>query len=115
MDYIKNNDAPIYDQGYQLGLQLGKAQNRGSWQIKYYYQDLEANATLGLLANSDFGGGGTNGKGSFVQAAYATTDKTNIKLTYYAVEKNQNMNPRLNGGAKFDWDTLSVDLNFNYK
>ena len=115
VDYIKNNDAPIYDQGYQLGFQLGKAQNRGSWQIKYYYQDLEANATLGLLANSDFGGGGTNGKGSFVQAAYATTDKTNIKLTYYAVEKNQNMNPRLNGGAKFDWDTLSVDLNFNYK
>ena len=115
VDYIKNDAAQIDNKGYQLGFQLGKAQNRGSWQIKYYYQDLEANATLGLLANSDFGGGGTNGKGSFVQAAYATTDKTNIKLTYYTVEENQNVNPLLNGGAKFDWDTLFVDLNFNYK
>ena len=115
VDYIKNDAAPIDDQGYQLGFQLGKTQNRGSWQVKYYYQDIEANATLGLLANSDFGGGGTNGKGSFVQAGYATTDRTDIKLTYYTVEKNQNMNPDQNGGAKFDWDTLFVDFNFKYK
>ncbi len=115
VDYIKNDAAPIDDQGYQLGFQLGNTQNRGSWHVKYYYQDIEANATLGLLANSDFGGGGTNGKGSFVQAAYATTDKTDIKLTYYTVEKNQNMNPDLNAGAKFDWDTLFVDFNFKYK
>ena len=115
VDYIKNDAAPIDDQGYQLGFQLGKTQTRGSWQVKYYYQDIEANATLGLLANSDFGGGGTNGKGSFVQAGYATTDRTDIKLTYYTVEKNQNMNPDQNGGAKFDWDTLFVDFNFKYK
>lgn len=114
-DYIKNDAAQIDNKGYQLGFQLGKAQNRGSWQIKYYYEDLEANATLGLLANSDFGGGGTNGKGSFVQATYATTDKTNIKFTYYAVEKNQNINPLLHSGTKFDWNTLFVDLNFKYK
>lgn len=115
VDYIKNDAAPIDDQGYQFGFQLGKTQTRGSWQVKYYYQDIEANATLGLLANSDFGGGGTNGKGSFVQAGYATTDRTDIKLTYYTVETNQNMNPDQNGGAKFDWDTLFVDFNFKYK
>ena len=115
VDYIKNDAAPIDDQGYQLGFQLGKTQNRGSWHVKYYYQDIEANATLGLLANSDFGGGGTNGKGSFVQARYATTDKTDIQLTYYTVEKNQNMNPDFNGGVKFGWDTLFVDFNFKYK
>ena len=115
VDYIKNDAAPIDDQGYQLGFQLGKTQNRGSWHVRYYYQDIEANATLGLLANSDFGGGGTNGKGSFVQARYATTDKTDIQLTYYTVEKNQNMNPDFNGGAKFDWDTLFVDFSFKYK
>ncbi|MDH5276949.1 MAG: putative porin, partial [Gammaproteobacteria bacterium] len=63
-EYINNSAADDYEQGYMVGAQLGSAKARGTWQVSYYYEDLESNATLGLLTNSDFGGGGTNGAGS---------------------------------------------------
>ena len=114
-DFIKNDDADEFDTGYLLGAQLGKADKQGSWQIKYYYEDIESNATLGLLTNSDFGGGGTNGKGSVFSGAYALTDRTNLALSYYLVERNSDNIAEVNGGEEFDVDTLQIDINFKYK
>ncbi|MBT8423300.1 MAG: putative porin, partial [Gammaproteobacteria bacterium] len=67
--YINNGDAEAapsgdkLDSGYQVGAQLGKAKKKGTWQAKIYYQDLDADATLAALANSDFAGGGTDNEG----------------------------------------------------
>ena len=113
-DWIKNGDADDEDTGYQIGAQVGKAKGKGSWQFKYYYQDLEADATLGLLANSDFGGGGTDAKGSVFQGAYALTDQSTVNLSYYLVEK-QDSYGLVNGGEEFDVNTLQMDVNFKYK
>ena len=113
-DWIRNGDADDHDTGYQIGAQLGKAKKKGSWQVKYYYQDLEADATLALLSNSDFGGGGTDAKGSVLQGAFALTDQSTINLSYYLVEK-QDTYGLVNGGDSFDVNTLQMDVNFKYK
>ncbi|MCP3999508.1 MAG: hypothetical protein GY727_01175 [Gammaproteobacteria bacterium] len=114
-DYIKNSDADNYDQGYLVGLQVGKIKDPGDWQFKYYYEDIEANSTLALLANSDFGGGGTNGKGSVFSAGYGLTKQSNLKLTYYLVERNSDGISTINFGDDFSFDTLQADLNFKFK
>jgi hypothetical protein len=114
-DYINNSDADDYEQGYLIGTQLGSLKVKGEWQIGYYYEDLESNATLGLLTNSDFGGGGTNGKGSVFNAGYALSDKTNIQATYYLVDRNSDKIATINNGDDISVDTLQLDLNFKYK
>jgi hypothetical protein len=114
-DFIKNDAADDYDTGYLVGAQLGKAKKKGSWQVGYYYEDLESNATLGLLTNSDFGGGGTNGKGSVFSAGYALTDQASFKATYYLVDRNTDHIAAINNGEEFSVDILQLDLNFKYK
>jgi Putative porin len=114
-DYINNSDADDYETGYQAGVTLGGLKLAGEWQVGYYYQDLESNATLGLLTNSDFGGGGTNGKGSVLSAGYALSDKTNLLATYYLVDKNSDKLASVNNGDDYGYDTLQLDLNFKYK
>ncbi|MBK6509170.1 MAG: putative porin [Haliea sp.] len=88
---------------------------KGDWQVGYYYEELESNATLGLLTNSDFGGGGTNGKGNVVSAGYAFTSQTNFQLTYLMVDRNSDHIATINNGQEISVDTLQLDLNFKYK
>ncbi len=114
-DFVKNDAADDFDTGYLVGAQLGAAKKKGSWEFQYYYESLEANATLALLTNSDFGGGGTNGEGSVFSGAYALTDQTNIKLTYFLVDRNTDNLSTILGGEEFDFDTLQLDFNFKYK
>ena len=114
-DYINNTDADEYEQGYLIGTQLGSLKEKGDWQVGYYYEELESNATLGLLTNSDFGGGGANGKGNVVSAGYAFTSQTNFQLTYYMVDRNSDHIATINNGQEISVDTLQLDLNFKYK
>jgi len=114
-DYINNSNADDNEQGYQVGVTLGNLKVKGEWQIGYYYQDLESNATLGTLTNSDFAGGGTNAAGSVLSAGYALSDKTNVQLTYWLLDQNTDKLATVNNGNEYSFDTLQVDLNFQYK
>ena len=113
-EYINNSAADDYEQGYMVGAQLGSAKARGTWQVSYYYEDLESNATLGILTNSDFGGGGTNGAGSVFSGTYALSDKTNVTATYFLVDRNTDNIVTINNGDDISVDTLQLDLNFKY-
>ncbi len=113
-DYVVNHDADNNDTGYAVGLTLGKASKQGSWQAGYLWQDLEADAVLGLLTDSDFAGGGTDSKGSKFSGAYALTDAAKVKLTYFLAER-QDSNAVENGGDSFDRDTFQLDFSFKYK
>ena len=59
-NYTVNQDADENDTGYLVGAKLGSAKEKGDWDVSYYYERLEADSTIGLLADSDFGGGGTD-------------------------------------------------------
>ena len=68
-NYVQNQDADEDDTGWAVGFKYGSAKNKGEWQFGYVYQRLEADAVLGLLTDSDFGGGGTDSKGSIIKAS----------------------------------------------
>lgn len=101
-DYVTNlADGVSKDSGYQAGIKLGKAKNPGSWEVKYMYQELEDDAVVAELTDSDFHGGGTNAKGHKLGFAYAPMNNSTLGLTYFITEKEN--------GSKSDVDTLQVD------
>ncbi len=71
------------DQGYQVGIRLGKAKKAKTWELAYYYKWLQADAVLSAFADSDFGDGGTNRRGNIFWGAYNITDFLKVKVKFY--------------------------------
>jgi hypothetical protein len=101
-EFMDNPGAPANNQAFRAGLTLGKAGKKGTWEIGYRYQRLEADAWFDALVDDDNGAyyatgnpqmsgtgksngwfGGTNVKGHLVQASYAFTDFLAFTFTYY--------------------------------
>ena len=107
-DYVENDDADDLETGYLAGIKLGKAKNKGSWQLQYQYEDLEADATLGLVTDSDFMGGGTDGKGHKFSGKYALAKKWTVGATYFDGTRGQDL------GNDADYQRLMLDTVFKY-
>lgn len=107
-DYTHNSAAPENNTGYLFGAKYGSTKAKGDWELMYFYEKLEADAVVGLLADSDFGDGGTNAKGSVFSGAYAFSPNWNFKATYFLnkilIDTN---NPE-------DYNRLQLDLNFKF-
>ncbi len=71
------------DEGYQVGIRLGKAKKAKTWEAAYYYKWLQADAVLAAFADSDFGDGGTNRRGNIFWVAYNVTDFLTLKIKFY--------------------------------
>ena len=107
-DYVNNDDADDLETGYITGVKLGKATEKGSWQLQYQYVNLEANATLGLVTDSDFAGGGTDGKGHKFSGKYAINKKWALSVTYFDNQKGVDL------GSDADYKRLQLDSVFKY-
>ena len=107
-DYVENDDADDLETGYLAGIKLGKAKNQGSWQLQYQYEDLEADATLGLVTDSDFMGGGTDGEGHKFSAKYMLNNKWYLGATYF------DGNTGVDLGSDADYQRLMLDTGFKY-
>ena len=108
-DYVENRAVDDNNVGYAFGLTYGKAKAKGTWDVSYVYQKLEADAVLGLLSDSDFGGGGTDSKGSVFKGTYAFHDNWFFEGTYFLNQID------LASGNPRDFDRLQLDLNFKFK
>lgn len=82
-DWIHNcgdkDSAEDYDNqnnGYAVGLKVGKNKRKGDWSAGYKYAYIEANATPGAINDSDFGH--ANRKGHVWGATYNLTDSLTI-------------------------------------
>lgn len=107
-NYTVNTEADDDDTGYLFGAKYGSAKDKGDWDITYFYELLEADATVGLLADSDFGGGGTDAKGHVFSGTYAFHKAWNFKATYFINTVN------LASGDDDDYERLQLDLNFKF-
>ncbi len=107
-DYVQNTDADAFDTGWSAGATLGAAKGKGSWEVGYTYQDLEADAVFGLWTDDDFGGGGADTRGHLIRGAYALSDRTNLAMSYYLTQFGKN------AGNELDYNRLFLDLNFRY-
>ena len=105
---------PIYyNNGWLAGVTLGKARGAGTWQLGYQYEDLEADAALGLVSDSDFAGGGTDGKGSRLSGAYGINKQWNVGFTWFIDNKAGEKAFKDEGGA-LEYDRVMLDTVFKY-
>jgi len=108
-NYTNNSEVNDNDTGYLFGAKYGSAKAKGTWDLTYFYQKLEADSTVGLLSDSDFGGGGTDAKGHVLSGTYAFHKNWNFKATYFINKIN------LTEDLDSDYKRLMLDLNFKFQ
>ena len=90
-NYVQNVAATTSeDTGWLVGCKFNKAKKPGSWELSYYYRDLEADAVIGVFSDSDFIGGGTDGKGHQFGGKYQLAKNLQAGLTYFLNERGEN-------------------------
>jgi len=103
-EYMNNPGADNDNEGYWAAITFGKSGKKGTWDISYRYQRLEADAWWDQVVDDDNiafvnGGfaGGTGVKGHLVKINYSMTDALTFTFTCY-------MNDLINAapGAKTD-------------
>ena len=107
-NHVQNQAVDEDDTAWAVGFKYGAARNKGDWQFGYVYQRLERDALLGLLTDSDFGGGGTNSKGSIIKGSYAIYKNFNANLTYFINDVGLDLEDPI------DFKRLQLDLSFKY-
>ncbi len=112
-DYVENQDPSDYNTGWLAGVSLGKTKGAGTWELGYQYQDLEADAAFGLVTDSDFAGGGTDGKGSKITGAYGINDQWSLGLTWFVKNEAGEKAFKDEGGA-LSYDRIQLDTMFKY-
>jgi len=108
-DLVNNSDPSNDDTGWTAGTRIGQTKDRGQIQFSYFYADKETDATLGLLTDSDFAGGGTDNKGHFFQLNYGVNKAWSIGAQYFVNETD------LSSGSKSDYNRLMLDTQWKWK
>jgi hypothetical protein len=104
--YVKNISAITSDDsGWLIGTTLNKAKEPKSWELGYNYRDVEKDAVVGVLTDSDFIGGGTDGKGHMFYGKYQVNKNIQAGLTYFLTQK---------GDSEDTYRRLMADLIFKF-
>lgn len=110
-NYVQNTAASTdEDEGWLAGIKLNKARDPGSWEFFYDYRELEADAVVGQLSDSDFIGGGTDGRGHKFGYTYQIRKNTQGSLTYLHNEDDTGSN-----GRDLDYRRFQADLKLKFK
>ena len=109
LDYVNNSDPSDNNTAWTIGARAGQTKDRGDMQFTYYYADKEADSVLGLLTDSDFGGGGTDSKGHWLQFNYGVNKNWTIGAQYFINETG------IASGSKSDYNRLMVDMQWKWK
>ncbi|MBI5119156.1 putative porin [Candidatus Poribacteria bacterium] len=107
--YVTNVAANGEDDGWLVGLGVGKAKEPGDWEAKYTYRVLQRDAVLGGFTNSDFGRGGTDAKGHEIGIAYQLAKNWQVVAKYFNNETGIGI-----GEDEEDYEKVQLDLNFKF-
>jgi hypothetical protein len=106
--YVENMDPDDLNTGYNLGFLLGKAADQHTWEFGALYMDVERDAQMAALLDSDFADGKTQGRGFLLQGAWAPVKNMTMKATYFLNERDYDT------AAEVDYKRLQLDLNYKF-
>ena len=95
------------DRGWLAGLTVGKCKVPHSWAFRYNYRDIEADAVLGVFTDSDFIGGGTDGRGHEIGFDYQIAKHCKAGVSYFYNKRE------ISSGEK-GYHRLQLDLVFKF-
>ena len=104
------SDQDDEDTGWALGFKLGdkKVKERGTWQIKYIYADLEENAFPNIFPDSDRLGGQTGVTSNEIEFKYAIAKNIMAVVDYYSSEQD------IPGMPDDEEELLQTDIIFKF-
>jgi hypothetical protein len=105
-DYVNNTAADSLNDGWLVGVRVGKIKTMSSLGFRFIYREIKKDAVIGMFTDSDFRGGGTDGKGSEMGADVQLTKSTTLSLTYF-----NNKVPIENGKT---FQRVQVDAKFKF-
>jgi len=105
-DFVKNTSFGEENQAFLVGFTLGKCKDPGSWSCRYDYRRVESDAVLGAISDSDFIGGGTDGKGHELGFDYQVTKPLKLGVTYFRDDKNLD--------SEKEYHRAQVDVNYKF-
>jgi len=107
-DYVNNTAVDSLGTGWLVGFHVGKAKKPGSWELRYIYREVEADAVVGIFTDSDFRGGGTDARGHEFGGGLQLADNTTFNVTYFINEIG------LQAEEGEDFNRLQVDLQLKF-
>ncbi len=108
-DVVQNTGADDEDLAYAIGANLGRAADRGTWQVGYAWQDTEADAVVGAFSDSNFGGADTDSRGHLLRSSYALRDNVRLGGTLFVNERG------MTTGNTLDYDRIMFDIQFSFE
>lgn len=106
-DYVNNTAADTLNQGWLVGIRIGKTKKPGSWDFRYIYREVRKDAVIGTFTDSDFRGGGTNAKGHEIGGGLQLANNTTFNVSYF-------INKIGLEGPETDFKRLQVDLQLKF-
>ena len=82
-DFVGNAAVSENKMGYLFGVKVGKCKHPGSWQFSYDWRRVDNDCVFGAFSESDFGGGGTDSKGSKISLGYQLAKHTQFASTLF--------------------------------
>ena len=105
-NHVVNTAAEISeDTGWLFGIKINKAANTGDWAFSYNYRDIDVDAVIGGLNDSDFSNGGTGGKGHKFGVKYQCAKNVQAALTHFDNQK---------GSEDVNYNRTQADLIFKF-
>ncbi|MBI4830100.1 MAG: putative porin, partial [Candidatus Lindowbacteria bacterium] len=108
-DYVTNTAASGEDDGWLVGLGVGKTKEPGDWELRYTYRVLQRDAVLGGFTSSDFARAGTDAKGHEIGLAYQLAKNWQVVAKYFNNESGIGL-----GEDEENYDKIQMDLNFKF-
>ncbi len=112
-DYIVNTRTGCEDkEAYLAGVRLGKCKNPGSWAIHYNWREVQKDALLGVFTDSDFRGGGTDGRGHEIGLSIQVWHQIALATTYFNNETL--ISDHTAAGYQDDYHRFQIDLKLKF-
>ena len=97
--------------GWLVGAKLGKAKKPLTFDLKYTYRVVESDAVLGVFTDSDFIGGGTDGKGHEWNIGFQVVTAMKIGASFFL---NQTPAKTEDGEKYRDYKRFQLDFQFKF-
>lgn len=107
-DFVNNTAADSLNTGWLVGIRAGKTSKVGSWTARYIYRRVEADAVVGIFADSDFRGGGTDAKGHEIGGAIQVAKNATFDVSYFSNKIGLDK-------AETGFQRLQIDLQLKFK
>lgn len=107
-DWARNLEADRENRAWAVGVNGGKADERGGLAISWAWHDTEADALIGTFTDSDLGGGNTDSRGQVLKLEYGLTDHLVVGGTLILSEFGH-----FNGQPR-DFDRVMLDMEFSF-